>query len=150
MSCFICLDDKGKMMKQGCVCKGSICIHESCFKVWCTSSKNPFLCSVCKTSLSPVLLEKYLGIEKIMFFKAEKEEEEEYYEEDTIFINHGVRYIIEDGFLRFESEKDMTLYMESGKKENDSQKKMIRNHSIHMKNSFRMKINKMVHNKVRK
>ncbi len=132
MSCFICLEENGHMMSQGCVCKGSITVHESCFKEWCTTAQDPFTCSVCKTSLSPVLLAKYLGIEGVMFYSekkdGERDDEDEYYNEendDNFIWNHGILVLLKDGHLIFDTERDMDLYLESDKREHKGQKKMI-------------------------
>ena len=127
MSCFICLEENGHMMSQGCVCKGTISVHESCFKEWCTTAQDPFTCSVCKTSLSPVLLAKYLGIEGVMFYSDNKDddEDEEEYDEDDFIWNHGILVLLKDGQLIFDNERDMDLYLESDKREHKGQKKMI-------------------------
>lgn len=124
MSCFICLEENGHMMSQGCVCKGSISVHESCFKEWCTTAQDPFTCSVCKTSLSPVLLAKYLGIEGVMFYSDNTVEDDEYEQKDFIW-NHGFLVLIKEGQLIFDNERVMDLYMESAKREYKGQKKMI-------------------------
>lgn len=133
MSCFICLEDSGKMISQGCVCKGSITIHESCFKSWCETANDPFTCSVCKTSLSPILLANYLGLEGVMFYdpnpidEDEEDEEEEDEEEVEWFVNHGVEYIFEEGTIYFQTVKDRDLYMESEKRQFSSKHQLIRN-----------------------
>lgn len=122
MSCFICLEDTGKMVTQGCLCKGSISVHETCFKNWCSIAVDPFTCCICKASLSPVLLVKYMGLEKIMFFSKEKSRPQivEYY------MDHGVLFQIKDGKVLFRNEKDMCLYTESSKRELDGIKKANR------------------------
>jgi hypothetical protein len=124
MSCFICLEEDGHMMSQGCLCKGSISVHEPCFKEWCTNAVDPFTCGVCKTSLSLVLLAKYLGIEGVMFYSDNKEYYEQVVFNDFIW-NHGFLVLIKDGQLIFDNERDMDLYMESSKREYNSQKKMV-------------------------
>jgi len=86
---------------------------------------------VCKSPLSAVLLEQFLGMEKIMFFSPKPDidvdqEEFDFFDNHLEIIeNHGVLALIEDnGQLLFKNVKDMDLYMESDKREFQSQKKM--------------------------
>ncbi len=138
MSCFICLEENGEMISQGCVCKGSMLLHKKCFSKWCTTAEDPFTCTICKTPLSAVLLEKYIGMEKIMFFDKTKREEFDFFENDFELIeNHGVLALIEDdGHLLFQSVYDLDLYMESDKREFQSQKKMVFTNSCKNKRHF--------------
>jgi hypothetical protein len=90
-------------------------------------------------------------MEKIMFFdktKREEFEEFDFFENDFELIeNHGVLALIEDdGHLLFQSVYDLDLYMESDKREFQSQKKMVFTKSCKNKRHF-AQLNRRVQNK---
>lgn len=114
----------------GCVCKGSLKVHSKCFSKMCQSSPNPFSCSICKSELSAVFLEKFIGIEKIMMHKKEYNEGDDEDGVDVEEIGYNSEWyelngiLIEkiDGELYFQSEKEMYLYLEYQKRYFLSQK----------------------------
>ena len=121
--CYICLgsDSKKPFIKnRGCLCKGSVSIHERCFKKWVASTDSPFSCSVCKADYGGSFLSKFISLEKIMFAGAEDDEdyEEQYFEERVI---HGVPVLVdEDEYIYFEDPLYESIFMHSNKMETKS------------------------------
>jgi hypothetical protein len=118
--CYICLGSDSKkpfIENRGCLCKGSVSIHERCFKKWVASTDSPFSCSVCKADYGGSFLSKFISLEKIMFSGAEDDEdyEEEYFEERVI---HGVPVLVdEDEYIYFEDPLYESIFMHSNKME---------------------------------
>jgi hypothetical protein len=119
MSCYICLEEKGTMMSQGCSCKGSISIHAICFKTLCETAANPFLCSVCKSPISPVLLAKVLGLERVMMYDENEYEEDDDEDEWEQYWQweHGVPVSYDEAFIYFMDDKHKEIFIESEKRE---------------------------------
>ena len=132
--CYICLGSDSKkpfIENKGCLCKGSVSIHERCFKKWVASTDTPFSCSVCKSDYGAVFLSKFLSVEQIMFAGAEDDEdaEEEYFEEQRI---NGVPVLVdEEGFIYFEEPKYESIFTHSQKMENKSIRLSCRHQSKH-------------------
>ena len=121
MSCYICLEEKGTMMSQGCKCKGSISIHAICFKTLCETATNPFLCSVCKSPISTVLLAKVLGLERVIMYDEndydDEEDDDEWEQEQNWEWEHGVPVSYDETFIYFLEDKHKEIFIESEKRE---------------------------------
>lgn len=125
--CYICLGSNTKKQfaeNKGCLCKGSVAIHNSCFKKWASSAENPFACSVCKADYSISFLSKFLSLEQFMFSRAnledDEDEEDEDYEENYMEeqVLHGVPVLVdEDRYIYFEHPFYESIFMHSNKME---------------------------------
>jgi hypothetical protein len=116
MSCYICLgSDKKKPFAEnpGCLCKGSISIHASCFRKWLSTASNPLCCSVCKSNYAGRFLQKFMTPADILF-SGEVEEEEEFFYEETFV--HGVPVLLdEEGYIYFDSARHESIFNQSDK-----------------------------------
>lgn len=72
MTCYICLEQGDCINMGGCVCKGSIVVHYSCFQELLKKSNNSFQCSLCKTDFSGTFINKFISAEEILFKSEEK------------------------------------------------------------------------------
>jgi len=115
LTCYICLDDiKKNKISMGCVCKGSIGVHRSCFSKWIKSTQDPFSCPVCKTGYSGLFMKQFFREDEIFCFG----EEEEYYEEYEEYILHSVPVLFDsEGIIYFANQTHETIYSNSVKKE---------------------------------
>jgi hypothetical protein len=115
---------------MGCLCKGSVSIHERCFKKWVASTESPFSCSVCKADYGGSFLSKFISLEQIMFAGTEEEDEdedEEYFEERVI---HGVPVLVdEEQYIYFEDPIYESIFMHSNKMETKSIRQSCRQRS---------------------
>lgn len=136
MSCYICLEDEGKLMGlKGCYCKGGLEVHLGCLKKWISKAENPFKCSVCKGDYSGKFLTRFMTNEEILFHGTNEdesyvddEEEEDMYMDDgsSFYIYNGIPIMNTDGMLCFETERDKTIYVEMTNKEDTSVKQDLR------------------------
>ncbi|NDB60084.1 hypothetical protein EB001_16785 [bacterium] len=119
--CYICLGDNRKKRfaeNLGCLCKGSVSIHMSCFKKWVSGAENPLSCSVCKEGYNMSFISKFLTLEEIMFsgvMDDEYEEEELYFEDRVI---HGVPVLVDnDQYIYFQEPIYESIFHHSNKME---------------------------------
>lgn len=116
MSCYICLEG-GKMIKdKGCVCKGSLNIHASCFQKWINNTDNPFICPVCKTDYKTSFLSSFMTIEEMLMHGVSSDEEPE----SIFYMEHGVPVTEINGFIYFDSDEHFSIYQHSSKMEKKS------------------------------
>lgn len=122
MSCYICLSSSGKLIQPDCVCK-TLYVHRSCFKSWLNTASDMFLCSVCKTDVSPTFLSKFVTMEQLMMYSTEgNQEPEEDFEDGNWFEENGLRIMEDDtGHLWFESIEHLTIFNECNKRMQASQ-----------------------------
>ena len=132
MPCYICLEeDQGKLLNvRGCFCKGGIEVHKACLQEWISKADNPFNCSVCKGHYSGSFLKKFLSEEEILYRSNGEDEEDEEDDIDSmdsfVYLYNGISIMNTYGTLCFESEKDMTIYIEMTNKEDKSIKLELR------------------------
>lgn len=120
MSCYICLSSSGKLIQPDCVCK-TLYVHTSCFKSWLNTTSDMFLCSVCKTDVSPTFLSKFVTMEQLMMYSSEGKIEEDV-EDGEWFEENGLRIMEDDtGHLWFESIEHLTIFNECNKRMQASQ-----------------------------
>ncbi len=123
-TCYICLENSMGSTPTGCMCKGSMTIHSSCFRQWMETTNNPLCCCVCKSNFSVSFLRQFMTDEQLLFAGESSDEEEDGYDEDRIIYgiclsNHGLpdAMIDEDGNICFESERHETIFIHSTKME---------------------------------
>jgi hypothetical protein len=137
MSCYICLEDEGELMKtRGCGCKGSVAIHKACLQEWLDKAENPFQCSVCKGDYAGTFLTNFLTEEEILLHPMGEEEEED--DDDMEFYNfHGIPIIETPDELLFDSEKHKSIYFQCWDKEDNAIK---RESQQRQKNAMRFQV----------
>jgi hypothetical protein len=142
MSCYICLEG-GKMIKdKGCVCKGSLNIHASCFQKWIDNTDNPFICPVCKTDYKLSFLSSFMTIEEMLTCGVSDEENE-----SIFYVDHGVPITEINGFIYFDSDEHFSIYQHSSKMEKksirlnnrNSSKRYVKPISKHFKHRYLIK-----------
>jgi len=137
MSCYICLEDQGKLMSvKGCYCKGGLEVHLGCLRKWLSNAENPFKCSVCKGDYSGTFMTRFMTKEEILFHSNGTEEDDSYDDEEggedlymdgsSFYVYNGIPIMNADGMLCFETEKDKTIYIEMTNKEDKSVKQDLR------------------------
>ena len=124
-TCYICLSRSGKLIQPDCVCK-TLHIHISCFKAWLKTTPDMFLCSVCKTDVSPTFLSKFVTMEQLMMYSPQDEDEDDEDEDDDVediwFEENGVPVMEDDeGFYWFQTIEHLTIFVESNKRTQASQ-----------------------------
>lgn len=128
MTCYICLEQGELMNLSGCSCKGTISIHQSCFKKWMEQTDNPFQCSVCKTEFKGTFLNQFLTNEEILFSpinNTDADTENDPYVADEVLIHQciGINFLEVDGELLFENERQEQMYYTFVIKEKTMKKK---------------------------
>lgn len=137
MSCYICLSSSGKLIKQDCVCK-TLHVHTSCFKSWLKTTSDMFLCSVCKTDVSPTFLSKFVTMEQLMMYSTEGNIEEDI-EDEVWFEENGVPVMEDDaGYYWFKTIEHLTIFVESNKRMQASQIIKKRHDTRHFSKKVRM------------
>ena len=138
MSCYICLEEEGKLMNvRGCNCKGSIAIHQVCLQEWMVKAENPFQCTVCKSDYAGSFLTNFLTEEEILYHPKGTEEE---YDEESEYIYglyNGIPIMEQDGFLLFETDRHKNIYFEMIDKEDYAIKRELQ---YRQKNAARFQV----------
>jgi hypothetical protein len=123
MSCYICLEEEGKLLSvRGCHCKGGLEVHAECLREWIAKADNPFKCSVCKGDYSGPFLKRFLSEEEILY-RSNGNEEDGYEdeEEDDLdydsYVYNGIPITNAEGMLCFETVNDMLIYTDMTNKE---------------------------------
>jgi hypothetical protein len=120
-SCYVCLRSDAKkpfVTETGCLCKGSVSIHASCFRKWAENTDNPLSCSVCKSSYNGTFLNRFLTAEAILFSgeNEDDEEEDEYFFEEQII--HGLPVLVDqDNYIYFDTPDHESIFRHSTKME---------------------------------
>ena len=136
MNCYICLGKTNAPLQTGCVCKGSLAVHRSCFSMWMEKTENPFDCPVCKTGFSGTLLKQFFSEETILRFGEESVELEL-----EVQVHHSIPLLVDEyGYYYFMNEYHQSIYATSEKREwrsrripkqlkslNDKKRPLIRN-----------------------
>jgi hypothetical protein len=121
-TCYICLDEiklknkKEKITSMGCVCKGSIGVHNKCFTSWLDTTRDPFNCPVCKTGFSGKFMKNFFTEEEILFHGDNVDEMDD---DDFVMeiINSVPVFFDQDENMYFESKIHESIYISSSKRE---------------------------------
>ena len=113
MHCYIYLGKTNTPLQTGCVCKGSLAVHRSCFSKWMDMTENPFDCPVCKTGFSPKLVKQFFSEEEILRFGEDTVELEL-----SLQVQHSIPLLVDnEGYYYFMNEYHQSIYAMSEKRE---------------------------------